>query len=489
VQESRNVVEFCRHYGLTFRDPRLLKLALTHRSYLHVTGQRDSNERLEFLGDSVLGLVTSEFLYRAHPAEHEGQLTKTKSLLVSKAILSRRALAMGLGRFVFMSHSEVESGGRQRLSILADAFESVVGAIYLDQGFGAARAFIERWLLRDTRTIVADKRHTNYKSHLQEYVQSTYRTHPVYRIRSEMGPDHSKQFMVEVIVGKRTLGEGKGRNKKEAEQAAARNALERVESGPVSDRGMRQAARSERVSAPGISPGIRPQRPTRRPPVEEETEPDREASRSAPETRTPMTGGTAEEGEERQVVSSRRRRGRRGGRGRRTRPAEESPATLEAGTEAVIHPAIEPRVSEPIRRTETAARVVTPPVVSAPAPRADMPREVEPPPRPFDEDENEEVGRPEGPREQAQVDPYAWDRPETRREPFMEPPPPTPVRESTRLTPVRETTEFAPSAMESEAPLPGEEEDAESSSAPGAEPPPRSSPPVSYGRRPGRSRR
>jgi len=124
-QESRAFADFSRQYGITFRDPGLLKLALTHRSYLHVTGQgpRESNERLEFLGDSVLGLVTSEFLYRSHPGEHEGQLTKTKSLLVSKAILSRRALAMGLGRFVLMSHAEVESGGRQRLSILADAFE------------------------------------------------------------------------------------------------------------------------------------------------------------------------------------------------------------------------------------------------------------------------------------------------------------------------------------------------------------------------------
>ena len=177
----------------------------------------------------MLGLVTSEFLYRQHPTEHEGQLTKTKSLLVSKAILSRRALAMGLGRFVLMSHSEVESGGRQRLSILADAFESVVGAIYLDQGFEAASAFIARWLLRDTPEIVADKRHTNFKSHLQEFVQSTFRTHPVYRIRSEMGPDHSKQFNVEVLVGRRVLGTGKGRNKKEAEQAAARDALEQVE--------------------------------------------------------------------------------------------------------------------------------------------------------------------------------------------------------------------------------------------------------------------
>ena len=229
--------DFSRHYQIHFKDPELLRLALTHRSYLSVSGKsaRESNERLEFLGDSVLGLVTSEFLYRAHPTEHEGQLTKTKSLLVSKAILSRRALAMGLGRFVFMSHSEVESGGRQRLSILADGFESVVAAIYLDQGFETAREFIHRWLLNDASEIAADKRHTNYKSHLQEYVQSTFRTHPVYRIRSEMGPDHSKQFMVDVMVGRRPMGSGKGRNKKEAEQAAARDALERAHHKVVRD--------------------------------------------------------------------------------------------------------------------------------------------------------------------------------------------------------------------------------------------------------------
>ena len=213
--------------GYVFRDPTLLQLALTHPSVAHEHGAPvQTNQRLEFLGDSVLGLVTSEFLYRSHPSEHEGQLTKTKSLLVSKAILSRRALAMGLGRFVLMSHSEVESGGRQRLSILADAFESVIGSIYLDQGFEAARGFIHRWLFKDSREIAADKRHTNYKSHLQEYVQSTFPTHPVYRIRSELGPDHSKMFMVDVVVGRRTLGSGKGKNKKEAEQAAALQALD-----------------------------------------------------------------------------------------------------------------------------------------------------------------------------------------------------------------------------------------------------------------------
>src|SRR5207249_6884935 len=164
--ERRVLDDFSRQFRITFERQDLLRLALTHRSYLSVSGlgPRESNERLEFLGDSVLGLVTSEFLYREHPNEHEGQLTKTKSLLVSKAILSRRALRMGLGRFVLMSHSEVESGGRQRLSILADAFESVIGAIYLDQGFEASRAFIHKHLLAESDAITSDKRHTNYKS-------------------------------------------------------------------------------------------------------------------------------------------------------------------------------------------------------------------------------------------------------------------------------------------------------------------------------------
>lgn len=230
ADESRAVEAFSRHLGIHFNDPKLLRLALTHRSYLHVqrATMRESNERLEFLGDSVLGVITSEHLYKMFPGEHEGQLTKTKSLLVSKAILSRRALAMGLGRFVLMSNSEVDSGGRQRLSILADAFEAVLGAIYLDQGIEAARKFVETWLLAEATVIVQDKRHTNYKSLLQEYVQSAFHTHPVYSIRHEHGPDHSKLFTVEVRVGGKPLGAGKGKNKKEAEQSAARDALDKV---------------------------------------------------------------------------------------------------------------------------------------------------------------------------------------------------------------------------------------------------------------------
>jgi ribonuclease III len=408
-QEARAIAEFSRHFGITFQNPQLLKLALTHRSYLSVTGQgpRESNERLEFLGDSVLGLVTSEYLYRQHPNEHEGQLTKTKSLLVSKAILSRRALAMGLGRFVLMSHSEVESGGRQRLSIIADAFESVVGAIYLDQGFEAGRTFIERWLLRDSREIAADKRHTNYKSHLQEYVQSTFRTHPVYRIRSEMGPDHSKQFMVEVMVGKRTLGEGKGRNKKEAEQAAARDALERVQHAVT---GGREGSRSREDEADETHEVEEVRMPREEPRVRERSE----SFVAPPVVTTPASFAEAEPESESRTRS---RRGRRGGRGRTgfgetdvrevretTRPAApidplvEKEIPVRPAVEAQAPVAPEPRRVRPERRPEP-PRVMEEPELQLP--------EIEPLPPAYEEDENEEVGRPEGPLEERHIDPFA----------------------------------------------------------------------------------
>ena len=317
AQEQRVLAEFCRQYGLPFKDLALLKLALTHRSYLSVTGQgpRESNERLEFLGDSVLGLVTSEFLYRRHPEEHEGQLTKIKSLLVSKAILSRRALRIGLGRFVLMSHSEVESGGRQRLSILADAFESVIGAVYLDQGFEPARAFIHKHLLAESDAITADKRHTNYKSHLQEYVQNAFRTHPVYRIRSEYGPDHSKHFMVEVMVGKRTLGEGRGHNKKEAEQAAARDALEKVERLRRKVRDDEDRAAERPQEREGVASRREP--PPRREPAA------RAIVESQDESETVAHEDTAEAGDS----SERGRRRRRRGRGGRARHGERGPVT------------------------------------------------------------------------------------------------------------------------------------------------------------------
>ncbi len=429
------MADFSRHFRIEFREPELLRLALTHRSYLSVTGKgpRESNERLEFLGDSVLGLVTSEFLYRSHPDEHEGQLTKTKSLLVSKAILSRRALSMGLGRFVLMSHSEVEAGGRQRLSILADAFESVIGAIYLDQGFEAAREFIHYWLLRDSREIVADKRHRNYKSHLQEYVQSTFRTHPVYRIRSQMGPDHSKLFLVEVMVGRRVLGEGRGHNKKEAEQAAARDALEKVEK-PGS---RREAERSQGEPQPGGAP--------------------RPETGGAPE---PRAAGPRGPREERRT----RRHEPRGGRPRagieaaKGRPAQEGPVPPRPGVEK------EKEEAEP---------------------------ELEPAPSVYDEDDLEEVGRPEGPIEERRIDLFGMEAPAPEpalaEPPAAEPPAVEAAPQAASREPEAAPSEPGPAEAgeEPEATQEAEEEGPEPGVTPAESGPPGE---PRYGRRRGRRR-
>ena len=400
-QEARTLADFGRHFGIEFNDPALLKLALTHRSYLSVTGQgpRESNERLEFLGDSVLGLVTSEFLYRQHPDEHEGQLTKTKSLLVSKAILSRRALAMGLGRFVLMSHSEVESGGRQRLSILADAFEAVLGAIYLDQGFEAARHFIDQWLLRESRAISSDAEHVNYKSYLQEYVQSNYHTHPVYRIRSEYGPDHSKHFTVDVMVGKRALGTGKGSNKKEAEQAAARAALEAAGALPrIAERASRSAAPEPEVSS-GSGRDLEPRYRW-------------EAQEEIGQPQSDLDDASGESGRS-------RRRGRRGGRGRRRR--EELPG-LQGGdsrsddsrmTDSPVSGNSEREPRRPAFREEQPRGEARREPDERATPEPATQREERPGPRRAyrPDDEYEEIGRPEGPLEERHVDPYDWDEP------------------------------------------------------------------------------
>jgi ribonuclease III len=213
------------HYQ--FKTPALARQAMTHRSYLHATPGRsgESNERMEFLGDSVVGLVVNEFLYKKFTKLREGELTKMKSLLVSRVILSRAANQLGLGHYILLSDAEKGSGGRNRASILADTLEGIIGAMYLDGGIEPARKLTERLLLREVNTILSDANLANYKSMLQEYVQGEFKTHPQYRISSEYGPDHQKMFTVEVVVSGKTFGRGHGSNKKEAEQEAARDAL------------------------------------------------------------------------------------------------------------------------------------------------------------------------------------------------------------------------------------------------------------------------
>jgi len=234
AQDAEETLErFQTVLGISFSNKDLLRQALTHRSA--VSGDNahgsdlQSNERLEFLGDSVLSLIVNEHLYHEYPKHREGLLTQMKSLLVSRAVLSVKAREMRLGEFLFLSPGEEESGGRDRSSILADSFEAITGAIYLDQGMDAARDFIERRLMADAKRILADTNNINYKSMLQEYIQSEKKVHPQYKVASEAGPDHEKTFTVEVTVGKRVLGRGKGRNKKQAQQEAAKAALKALD--------------------------------------------------------------------------------------------------------------------------------------------------------------------------------------------------------------------------------------------------------------------
>ncbi len=219
--------EFARIIGYRFRRHALFVQALKHRSFLpQVNEQRAcSNERMELLGDAVLGIVVTEHLYRRYPDKEEGEITAIKSLLVSRKILTRIARNLDLGKFVLMSDSEDHAGGRTRPSILADSFEAVIGAIYLDGGLEKARGFIERTLLKDMEALVSEEQHRNFKSLLLELAQSRNMGTPYYTVLAEEGPDHEKLFTVEVKIQNRPMGIGVGHSKKRAEQQAAQNAL------------------------------------------------------------------------------------------------------------------------------------------------------------------------------------------------------------------------------------------------------------------------
>lgn len=214
--------------GYRFKDPCLLRTALTHRSYSNERGERDNYERLEFLGDAVLGMVASRWLYHRYPREPEGQLAKRKSFLVSAPVLARFAESLGLGPELRLGVGEARSGGSTKTSILADAVEAVFGAVYLDQGLEAVREIIEQFLENavEERSSVF---HTDPKTRLQEQVQARGWALPQYRVVSESGPDHRKRFTVECSVEGEVAGSAEGRSKKLAEQAAAIYALERLD--------------------------------------------------------------------------------------------------------------------------------------------------------------------------------------------------------------------------------------------------------------------
>jgi ribonuclease-3 len=220
--------ELERLIGYRFASQDRLVEALTHRSTigeLKPGEERISYERLEFLGDSVLSLVTSDFLMRTYPEENEGQLTKKKSLLVSKGVLSKKADEIGIKPYIILSESAERGGVADQDSVLTAALEALIGAIYLDGGFEKARAFIEDRILGDIDEFLEHRDHVNYKSILQELVQSRYHSYPRYGVKSTTGPEHDKIFIIEVRVAGKPVGKGRGKSKKDAEQMAAKEAL------------------------------------------------------------------------------------------------------------------------------------------------------------------------------------------------------------------------------------------------------------------------
>ncbi len=210
-----------------FKDEKLVLKALKHRSYLTVSGEDriESNERMELLGDAVLGLIVTDFLYEHYPNEEEGVLTTYRSLLVNRKMLSKIGKAFGLGRFVLLNEAEEKSGGRQRDSIMSDLMESIIGAIYLDGGLNAAARFVHDNVTIRLDDIVSNGVVKNYKSLLQEHCQSLGQRGPNYHVEQETGPDHDKIFTVSVKVNGEKLGSGEGPSKKSAEQKAAKEAL------------------------------------------------------------------------------------------------------------------------------------------------------------------------------------------------------------------------------------------------------------------------
>jgi ribonuclease III len=220
-----------RTIGYRFRDRGLLEHALTHRSRVHedASGGVFDNESMEFLGDSILGFVIADMLFREFPQHNEGQKSKLKASIVSATSLARLGERMGLGDYLILGRGEEKTGGRQKLALIADCYEALIAAVYLDGGIEPARAFIQRQfegLIEEARRTGVHATFTeDYKSALQEWLQSHDRGLPVYRLAAEIGPAHRRRFEVEVLVSGEPLARAEGRSKKEAAQAAAKAAL------------------------------------------------------------------------------------------------------------------------------------------------------------------------------------------------------------------------------------------------------------------------
>ncbi|HEY5599180.1 MAG TPA: ribonuclease III [Candidatus Manganitrophaceae bacterium] len=227
---SQDLSSLQKRLSYFFREPKRLRQALTHKSYLNESRDKTSedNERYEFMGDAVLDLIVSEALMERFPGAPEGDLSKMKAKVVSEGTLARTAREIGLGRFLLLGRGEEMTLGREKSSLLADAMEAVIAAVYLDGGFPAAREVVLREFASPLQELTRADLSIDYKTELQELCQKKFETLPAYSLIRESGPDHQKIFEVEIQIRGIAYGTGAGKSKKEAEQKAARTALERL---------------------------------------------------------------------------------------------------------------------------------------------------------------------------------------------------------------------------------------------------------------------
>lgn len=226
---NNNLKSLITSLGLTISNEKLIQNAFVHRSFLNESKEfENSNERLEYLGDAVLELATSHYLYNTYPDFQEGMLTNMRAALVRTESLGDTALELGFSKLLLMSKGEEATGGRQNRSILADTFEAFLGAIYLDQGYPACVNILKEHLFKKAATVLKSETYKDNKSLLQEIAQSRYKSTPQYNLLSESGPDHDKEFIMQVIIGDKTYGEGHGKSKQTAQEDAAKNTLEMI---------------------------------------------------------------------------------------------------------------------------------------------------------------------------------------------------------------------------------------------------------------------
>ncbi len=214
---------------LRFNQPHLIHNAFVHRSYLNESNQfSQSNERLEYLGDAVLELATSVYLFKQFPQYQEGMLTNLRAALVKTTTLAELARELNLSQYLLMSKGEEENGGKDNDSILADTTEALLGSIYLDQGFEAVQRILQQYLFPKTKKILQNLAYKDSKSLLQEVAQAKFKQTPLYQLISETGPDHQKTFVMQVIIGNQKYATGKGKSKQEAQEQAAKKTLEMI---------------------------------------------------------------------------------------------------------------------------------------------------------------------------------------------------------------------------------------------------------------------